>query len=68
MRSSSPCRHCPNRNPGCHDRCPDYQSFKAIYAEETRQRQDAMRKDTVYMNYRRDMFIRNGYGTQGAYH
>lgn len=32
--TTAPCKDCPRRQPGCHDRCEDYKAYKQAAAAE----------------------------------
>ena len=65
-----PCKDCPKRYPGCHDKCPEYQEAKskndaAREAEHARKQREAYTIDTI--RDRRARMAKKRRGRSGVY-
>lgn len=53
------CKDCEKRTPGCHDRCADYQEYRAKRIETRRRRAEKVKKDSLlYSTHEKEIWRR----------
>ena len=56
--TAPPCKDCPNRAPGCHDRCEKFRAWRAAHAQELERRARYIEADATTV---RGIHRRGGY-------
>lgn len=48
IRDISPCKDCPDRHPGCHDKCPGYAEWKSKLEKVNSERKKYNQMATIF--------------------